>query len=152
VTQPLLLSFDSFETEGSRVFDIVVKSTVDKTTLADIDMVKIAGQRYMPFERKVKVVVVGGVLTVKMISKPNKDWPSIAGIEVHRLGDAVPVLAPVAPPMAAPVFSTIRIACGREDPYTDKEGKVWSIDKYFNQGNPYFAPWLAIDDTEGTQC
>jgi Malectin domain len=77
-------------------------------------------------------------------------------------GPAVPTSAPVAVPMPtkAPVtlaptsaFPAILIACGRTDSYTDVEGQVWAADdKWFNGGNAYFAPWLAIDETEGTSC
>jgi hypothetical protein len=90
------------------------------------------------------------------------DYPKISAIEINVGGPAVPTSAPVAVPMPtkAPVtlaptsaFPAILIACGRTESYTsDVDGLVWAPDKFFYGGNAYFAPWLAIDETEGTSC
>ena len=53
---------------------------------------------------------------------------------------SVPPPAPTVPPLAGVATPGIRILCGRHEPRTDRWGRLWSADKYFEGGNYWEQP------------
>jgi Malectin domain len=120
----------SFTTCGQRLFNAVVEQNV----VYDIDICQLGGGEVNKAVNKISsAAVYDGLLTIELQSIIEN--PTIAAIEVNRVGETTPVNAPVSSPPTP--FSTILINCGGSS-YTDTRGRSWASDRYFKGGASYY--------------
>ncbi|MEW6236152.1 MAG: malectin domain-containing carbohydrate-binding protein [Candidatus Omnitrophota bacterium] len=104
---------------GDRVYSFAVQGQKPEK---DFDIYKEAGGPYKAIQREYKgVEVTDGKLRITFT--PNIQNPAINGIEIF---------AQEAPEQPAPPAETklaIRVACGADQPYTDKDGNLWLPDE-----------------------
>jgi len=55
--------------------------------------------------------------------------------------------APSVPPLAGVATPGVRILCGRHEPHSDRWGRLWSADKYFEGGNYWEQPRVYLART-----
>jgi hypothetical protein len=133
---------------GKRVFNALAENSL----LSNLDILSMTAPN-TAVTKAVSAVVRDGQLSI-LFQPSLSDFPTIAGIEVNRLGAAPPMTAPVSPapmtPVSSPTFDPVLINCGGIS-YTDKQGRMWSQDKHFQGGATYVnsadAIANSVDDT-----
>jgi Malectin domain len=127
-TPPVMLC--SFTTCGQRLFSAIVENNV----VSDIDICQLGGGEVNRAVHKIsQAVVYDGLLTIQL--QPIIENPTIAAIEVNRVGEATPASAPVPSPPTP--FATILINCGGLA-YNDTRGRSWASDRYYKGGASYY--------------
>jgi Malectin domain len=122
-----------------RIFDVDVEGTLTKA----VDLFQLRNASFTAVTLTTTVYVIDGFLTINLIDGP-KDYPTLGAIEVNRVGEVPPAMAPA--PVAPKPFQTVLICSGGEE-YTDTQGRVWIKDKYYVGGNTYFDAGRQISGT-----
>ena len=96
-----------------------------------------------PFPRG--FAIAGGMLLLAIAAgamflarRPARTAPAVPGIAAGAPTAAVTIRPVVI--ASLPAGNSVRIACGRTMPYTDRGGQVWAADRYFEGGTPFDSP------------
>jgi Malectin domain/IPT/TIG domain len=120
----------SFTTCGQRLFNAVVEQNV----VNDIDICQLGGGEVNKAVNKISSAAVDdGLLTIEL--QPIIENPTIAAIEVNRVGEATAASATSAAPPTP--FPTILLNCGGLS-YNDTQGRLWKGDMFFQGGASYY--------------
>jgi hypothetical protein len=84
------------------------------------------------------LLLVAAVLVLLVSRKPFRTPTS----DLRDVTAATPMTASLRPMVIAPLpgGNSVRLACGRTMPYTDRGGQVWAADRYFEGGTPFDSP------------
>ena len=95
-----------------------------------------------PSWRRFWVFALGGVAACALgafwlVKPPRADSVGVSKVNAANVAAAATIPpAPVpTPPLAGVATPGIRILCGRHEPHSDRWGRLWSADEYFEGGN-----------------
>jgi hypothetical protein len=89
-----------------------------------------------------------GVLWLARTPRSELSQTVIASRTNAANGSAMSALpAPSVPPLAGVATPGVRILCGRHEPHSDRWGRLWSADKYFEGGNYWEQPRVYLART-----
>lgn len=154
----ILMAEIYFDTEGTRVFDVIVE---DQDFAKGLDIVEQVGGNFMPLEISKTLVVADGFVSIDL--NPVVENPKISAIYIRQTSSgtlsptssptssptAGPTSTPTAGPTSTPTSSeqtaspvaspvatpptVLLINCGGDE-YTDSNGDVWQPDQFFSIG------------------
>lgn len=86
----------------------------------------------------VGLVLLSGILLFVVLERK----PGRSGTTSSRDAPPAALASPVRPSLAAavPPGSSVRLSCGRPVSYTDRSGKIWAADRYFEGGESFDSP------------